>query len=115
VSRKGGGLRPWWLQRITAVALVPLSLWFVFSLLGLPSLGQSTVVNWIAVTWNAVPLGLFVAAVAWHSKLGVEVVIEDYIHGSAKHAVLLCSTIAHVIVGAAGLFAIVKIIARTSG
>jgi succinate dehydrogenase / fumarate reductase membrane anchor subunit len=91
------------------VALVPLTIWFVWSLVALPSLDFLAVRSWLAAGWNPVWLSLLVIVVAWHSLLGVQVVIEDYIHAhAAKTVLLVVSIFFHVVVGAAGLFAVVK-------
>ena len=83
------GLHHWWMQRISAVLLVPLSLWFVFSIACLVGSGYQTVVAWIAAPWVAVSLVIYFAALFYHSQLGVQVVIEDYIHASGTKIFLL--------------------------
>ncbi len=108
----GGAMHHWWMQRVTAVALVPLTLWLVFAYSGLPSLEYGVVLEWLASGWTALWMSLFIVASVWHSMLGVQVVIEDYVSGSAKTVVLLLSQFAHVIVGAASLFAVLRIALR---
>jgi succinate dehydrogenase / fumarate reductase membrane anchor subunit len=104
------GVHHWWLQRLTSLALVPLSIWFVVSLLALPSLDHLTVVSWLGQSSSALLLVLFVLLGAWHSQLGVRVIIEDYVHGAgAKTLLLVLVGFAHVLIGAAGVFAILKI------
>lgn len=104
------GVSHWWVQRLSSVALVPLTLWFIFSLLGLPAFDYDTVRAWIADSWTAVFLALLVATLCYHSWLGIQVVIEDYVHAhGVKLAALLCSTFLHAIVAAASLFAVLKI------
>jgi succinate dehydrogenase / fumarate reductase, membrane anchor subunit len=104
------GVTHWWQQRVTALALVPLTLWFAFALLGLPSLDYATVRGWIAGGWTAVFLVLLLLTLAWHSLLGVQVVVEDYVHGKAsKTATLIASTFLHAIAVAAGVLAVLKI------
>jgi succinate dehydrogenase, hydrophobic membrane anchor protein len=104
------GVSEWWTQRVTAVALVPLTLWFLFSILALPALDHATVVEWMQGGWTTVLLVLFVVTAAWHSQLGVRVVIEDYVHApGAKTALLILVTFAHVLLGAAGVFAVLRI------
>lgn len=78
-----GGLSEWWSQRVTAVAMVPLVVWFVISLL--VHLGQdaATVGHWVALPWNAVLLLALLAALFRHLGLGLKVVIDDYVHGEA--------------------------------
>lgn len=71
--------RHWLNQRITAIALVPLGLWFLFALLSLPDLGYASVSAWMARPLQAVLMLLFACSALWHSSLGVQVVIEDYV------------------------------------
>jgi succinate dehydrogenase / fumarate reductase membrane anchor subunit len=106
----GGGVQHWWSQRVSALALVPLTLWFVLSLLDLPQLDYVSVHRWIAGGWVPVLLNLLLIALAYHSWLGVQVVVEDYVHGrGGKLSILLGSTFVHVLVAVAGVFAVVKI------
>lgn len=104
------GVQHWWLQRMTSVALVPLSIWFVVSLLALPGLDHATVVAWMRQSWTALFLILLVLVAAWHSQLGVRVVIEDYVHAAgARTVTLVVVTFVHVLAAAAGVFAVVRV------
>lgn len=103
------GVHHWWLQRLTSIALVPLTIWFVVSLLSLPSLEHVTVITWMAQTWSALLLILFILVATWHSQLGVRVVVEDYVHGGAKTLTLVLITFIHTLVAAAGVFAVLKV------
>ena len=71
--------RHWRNQRATSIALLPLGLWFLLSLLGQPSLDQAIVAGWFAKPLQALLGALFGAALLWHSMQGVQVVIEDYV------------------------------------
>jgi len=104
------GVRHWWMQRLTSIALVPLTVWFVVSLLALPSLGYGTLIAWMSQSWTALLLILLVLTAAWHSQLGVRVVVEDYVHGAgARTLTLVLIGFAHVLLAAAGVFAILRI------
>jgi len=104
------GVHHWWVQRLTSVALVPLTVWFVVSVLSLPALDHATVTAWIGQIWTAVFLILLVLTAAWHSQLGVRVVVEDYVHGGGmKTLVLALVTFFHVVVAVAGVLAILKV------
>ena len=103
------GVHHWWLQRLTSIALVPLTIWFVVSLLSLPSFEHVTVITWMAQTWTALLLILFILVATWHSQLGVRVVVEDYVHGGAKTLTLVLITFIHAFVAAAGVFAVLKV------
>jgi succinate dehydrogenase / fumarate reductase, membrane anchor subunit len=104
------GTGHWWFQRVTAVALVLLGGWFVISLLLLPGFSHADMRGWIGRPWNSVLMVLLTATLAWHSSLGVQVVIEDYVHGPfTRVASLVLSTFAHVLLGAGALIAVLKI------
>ena len=69
----------WWYQRVTAIALIPLSLWFGFALMSLPGAGYGEVVEWIQRPWNTLALVVFIMASFYHAILGMQVVLEDYV------------------------------------
>ncbi|HUN25254.1 MAG TPA: succinate dehydrogenase, hydrophobic membrane anchor protein [Steroidobacteraceae bacterium] len=104
------GVRHWWAQRLTSVALIVLGCWFVVSLLALPGLDYSIVAAWMRTPATAVALILFVAVATWHSQLGVQVVLEDYVHEAGMKTLLLALvTFAHVALAAAGVFAVLRV------
>jgi succinate dehydrogenase / fumarate reductase membrane anchor subunit len=105
-----GGAHHWWLQRLSSVALVPLSAWFVIGLLRLPDLGWASVHHWLARPLSSVLLLMLVPAAVHHSWLGVAVVVEDYVHGRwLKPLTLLMLQLAHLALGAVALFAVLRI------
>lgn len=104
------GSEHWWMQRVTAVALLPLGLWLAISLLLLDNFAYPTVFAWLQRPLTDILLILTVLAVSYHSYLGLQVVIEDYVHGTAaKVAALMASAFAHFGLSVAALFAILKI------
>ena len=104
------GVQHFWVQRVSAVALVPLSLWFVFSVAQLPGASYDAVHYWVHAPSVAVTLVLFIATLFYHSMLGLQVVVEDYIAGEGtKLLTLLVLKFAHAIGAAAGIFAVLKI------
>lgn len=104
------GTDHFWAQRLSAAALAVLGGWFAGALLLGVGANREEVAAWIAAPWNGMPLLLLVVTLAWHSSLGVQVVIEDYVHGPfTKLVSLVLSKFAHVVVGAAGVFAILAI------
>lgn len=104
------GVRHWWVQRLSAAALIPLAVWFMVSVLSLPALDHATVAAWMGQTWTAVFLILLVLSASWHSQLGVRVVVEDYVHGSGMKALVLALvTFFHAVVAVAGVLAILKV------
>lgn len=105
-----GGARHWRAQRVSALALIPLTLWFAGSLVLLPDFGFDSLRAWAATPWRAILLGLLVACSAWHSQLGVQVVIEDYVHGkSTQSGTLAVNTIVHVVLAIAGIVAVLAL------
>lgn len=106
------GVHHFWVQRVSAVALIPLALWFAFSVATLAT-GQAdyfAVRHWVSAPSVAVVLVLFIGTALYHSMLGVQVVIEDYVGSEGKKlAALLLSKFAHAAVAAAGIFAVLKI------
>jgi succinate dehydrogenase / fumarate reductase membrane anchor subunit len=104
------GTDHWWLQRLTAVALVPLTLWFAVSLLTIEGLDHASVVAWIASPLNAILLILLQITVLQHSMLGLQVVVEDYVHtGWLKMLTLMGIKFIHIGLGVAGIYAVIVI------
>ncbi len=84
------GVSHWWLQRVTAVALIPLGIWFVTAIIsGLLSPDIRIVAHWFASPMHSFLLVLLLCASFFHAKLGLQVVIEDYIHCPCKKFTLL--------------------------
>lgn len=77
------GVQHWWMQRITAIALVPLSLWFVISIIFMAGASHGEMVDWMSSPFTAAIAILVIVATFWHAMLGVQVVIEDYVHNEA--------------------------------
>ena len=103
------GTDHWWMQRVTAVALLILGPWFLFSFAGLDNYSQADIAAWVAAPANAVMLLLASITLAWHSMLGIQIIIEDYIHGPGLKVVsLILNKFAHVFLGVAAVLAILK-------
>ena len=77
------GLHHWWAQRLTSLALIPLTVWFVASIVGLAGSGYEEFVLWLGTPCNATAMILFLAVTFHHAQSGVQVVLEDYVshHG----------------------------------
>ena len=104
------GVEHWWLQRLTSLALVPLTVWFVVSLLALPSLEHDTVIAWMRHSWTTLPLIFLLLVGAWHSQLGLRVIVEDYVHDAGSRTVtLVLLAFVNVLAAAAGVFAILTV------
>jgi succinate dehydrogenase / fumarate reductase membrane anchor subunit len=107
------GVHHWWVQRLTSVALVPLSIWFLVSLLSLPSLDHAAVTAWMAQSVTTLLLILFVVVAAWHSQLGLRAIVEDYVHRpGARMLTLVAITFAHVLLASAGVLAVLRVALR---
>jgi succinate dehydrogenase / fumarate reductase membrane anchor subunit len=106
----GGGWHHWWLQRLSALALAPLGVWLLVSLVTLPDLGYGTARAWLGVPLHGLLMSLAVLVAAYHSWLGVAVVIEDYVPSKARRfAALLVAQFLHLAAGAVALFAVLKV------
>lgn len=104
------GVAHWWSQRVTAAALVLLGLWFVASLLCLDDFSHGTVLAWLSVPRNAVLASLLIGTAAYHSQLGVQVVVEDYIANKGwKIVTLLLVNFLHLALAALGVFSVLRI------
>lgn len=104
------GAEHWWVQRLTAVALAPLGLWLALALGGLDDLSYDSVAGFIREPLNSILLILTLLTLSYHSQLGVQVVVEDYVHGpSVKVLAIVAVSFAHVAVAVAGVFAVLKV------
>lgn len=104
------GVHHWWLQRVTAVGNFALMGWFIVSLLLLPTLDHSGVIAWIAQPLVAVPLMLLVLSTFWHARLGVQVMIEDYVHAEGLRLLSVLALNFFILgLGALSLFSIARI------
>ena len=105
-----GGTHHWWLQRVTSMALLPLTIWFTFGVAGLAGAPYERVLAWIGHPFHAVLLLLYIGIGFHHTAAGLQVVIEDYIHDHAvKTGALLANTLLTWAFGLAGVFAVAKI------
>ena len=77
------GVEHWWMQRLTAIALVPLAIWFVVAALGMIGADRAAMVAWMHSPMSPVFAILLIVAAIYHMALGLQVVIEDYIHSEA--------------------------------
>ncbi len=104
------GTEHWWAQRVSAVALLLLGAWFVIAIAMLDGLDHVAAVAFVAAPWNGVLLTLLSVTLAYHSYLGVQVVVEDYVHAPGIKVVsLMFSRFAHLFVAVAAVYAIVRI------
>jgi len=104
------GAAHWWAQRMTALALVPLSVWFAVSVIRLAGAEHGAFAEWLASPLNAVAMLLFTVAGFHHAALGLQVVLEDYISGEGRRvAAIVAVKGACWALAAASAFAVLKI------
>lgn len=104
------GVGHWWAQRVSAVALVPLGLWFCISLISLAGADRATLASWLHGPVAAVLMILTIGAVFYHAALGLQVVIEDYAPNEAtKIAGVVLVKLAALLLGVAGIYAVLKL------
>ncbi len=106
------GTEHWWMQRLSAVLMVPLGLWFVAEMWVLVMQGadHSALVDWLQGPVAATLLILFAGAMFYHLKLGLQVVIEDYVHKKPiKWAMLVGLSLGCLVAGAACIYSVIAI------
>ncbi|WP_259780888.1 succinate dehydrogenase, hydrophobic membrane anchor protein [Aestuariispira ectoiniformans] len=104
------GVHHWWVQRISGAALVPLTLWFVFAVATMTGSDHAAVAAWAATPVNTVLLVLLVATTFHHAHLGLQVVIEDYVHNGFWKLVLLVGIKwLSALIGVAAIIAVLKV------
>ncbi len=105
------GSHHWWRQRVSAVALFPLSLWFVAFVARLPQASHADVVGWVTAPWNTILLLSFILLSFFHAMLGLQIVIEDYVHTDwLKIAGILGVKLVTAFLGLASTFAVLRIV-----
>ncbi|MEO6102385.1 MAG: succinate dehydrogenase, hydrophobic membrane anchor protein [Pseudoxanthomonas sp.] len=104
------GTGHWWVQRLTAVALLLLAPWFAWFALGLVGADQQAVRAAIASPFNATLLLAFVLALSWHAQLGMQVIVEDYVHGWPEVALQIAIKFAYTLAALASILAIGRIV-----
>jgi succinate dehydrogenase / fumarate reductase, membrane anchor subunit len=104
------GVQHWWAQRVSAVALIVLGLWFAASLIAHAGADRAAVVAWLHEPLSAILAVLMLAAVFYHAALGLQVVIEDYVHSEwLKLSSLVAMRLISLGLAVAGIFAVLRI------
>lgn len=105
------GVSHWWFQRVSAVALVPLTLWFVACLASQLGADYSSVTEWLSSPLQASLLAIYLAAIFFHSQLGLQTIIEDYVHHEgAKMALLIGLQLLNILLAVAAIFSVIMIL-----
>ncbi|MBE2295692.1 MAG: succinate dehydrogenase, hydrophobic membrane anchor protein [Phycisphaerales bacterium] len=104
------GTHHWWLQRVTSVALVPLVLWFAFSLLSVSHADYEVFQHWLGHPVNAGLMIALILAAFYHANLGMQVIYEDYVKPEcAKYIALLATQLALFLLSAIAVVAVLKV------
>lgn len=104
------GVGAWWAERVSAVALVPLTLWFVASIIVHTGSDHAVFVVWLRTPLASIPMVLLLIALFYHTALGLQVVIEDYVHSGFKFAVVIAMRLACFAMATAGIMATLSIV-----
>jgi len=94
-----GGVHHWWAQRLSSLAMAPLSIWFMFSAVGMIGVDHGAFAAWVGEPGNMLMLVLLIIAVFYHAGQGLQVVIEDYVHSEAAMRSALIASKTFVYVG----------------
>lgn len=101
------GTDHWWSERITSLALIPLTIWFIVLVLRVTMANEEGILTLLASPFNAVTLILYLSIVLYHGALGMKVVIEDYVHKeSIKIFLLILLQFVTIVTGVAGVCAL---------
>jgi len=104
------GLHHWWAQRVTAIALIPLTIWFAFKVAVLSQSDYQTVIECIGSPWSAALIVSLVVAAFYHAALGMQVIFEDYIgHKAFRVGAIMATNLLLFLLGAAAIIAVVRI------
>ncbi|MAJ24329.1 MAG: succinate dehydrogenase, hydrophobic membrane anchor protein [Rickettsiales bacterium] len=111
-NKTSSGLSHWWYQKITAVILMPLTIWFLISLPNFINLSYLEKVSWINKAPNYYLMAVFFIISSYHFKLGLTVVIEDYIHNNRikKSLITIVSIISLLIILSSIILCIIKLL-----
>jgi succinate dehydrogenase / fumarate reductase, membrane anchor subunit len=103
------GVGQWWAERVSAVALVPLTLWFAASIIAHTGSDYATFTVWLRTPFATTLMILLLIALFHHTALGLQVVIEDYVHSGVKFAAVIAVRLGCIALAAAGVLATLRI------
>lgn len=104
------GTHHWWIQRLTSIALAPLMLWVAYSFISLATADYATATAWLHHPINAILMLALVATLFHHMQLGLQVVIEDYVHNHiSKFVILIVMKFTSILLAIGGVFAVLKV------
>jgi succinate dehydrogenase / fumarate reductase membrane anchor subunit len=104
------GVDHWWGQRLSAIALAPLLLWFIASIVNILGADYATAVAWIREPWTTILLVILIGTLFYHSQLGLRVIVEDYVHTEwLLIATLLLLKFLNILIALIGIYAVLHI------
>ena len=105
------GLHHWWMQRVTAIALIPLTLWLIYAVASIADAGYKTVIEELSSPLNSSLIISLIIAAFYHAALGMQIVFEDYISSKPKRIVCIVTTnLLLFFLAVTGIFSIVRIV-----
>ena len=111
-GRPTTGVTHWWLERVTAVALLPLTVWLVASVIAHVDDDYASVIGWLRTPLAASLMSLLLAATFWHAGLGLQVVVDDYVRSALKVPLLIAVRLGCFALAGAGILAVLHIVLR---
>lgn len=104
------GTGHFWLQRVTAIAMIPLVLWLAFSVASLPGMSPADIREWLSHPFTSVLMILLLLTGFYHAKLGIQMIIEDYIGGHGlRTALIIATTLGFTLLAVLGVFSVMRI------
>ena len=105
------GVQHWWAQRVSAIALIPLTVWFIASIVAQTGADYMNFVAWMRNPITDILMGLLLIALFYHAALGLQVIVEDYIHSDFKFAAVIAARLTCFTLCVAGIVATIRIAA----
>jgi succinate dehydrogenase / fumarate reductase, membrane anchor subunit len=103
------GVQHWWRERVTAVALTPLTLWFIASMIACGGSDYIALIAWLRTPFSTLMMVLLLAALFYHAAIGLQVIIEDYVHSSVKVLALIIMRLSCFTLAVAGILAVLRV------
>jgi succinate dehydrogenase / fumarate reductase, membrane anchor subunit len=103
------GVEHWWQERVTAAALVPLMLWFIGSIIAHSGSDYTVFVTWLKTPVTTLMMVSLLIALFYHTTLGLQLIVEDYVHSTAKIPLLILVRLACFLIATAGILAVLRI------
>ncbi|MBN9568017.1 MAG: succinate dehydrogenase, hydrophobic membrane anchor protein [Alphaproteobacteria bacterium] len=103
------GVQHWWTQRLSAIGLVPLTLWFVAAIIAHTGADYLTFTAWMRNPVTSILMTLLLIGLFYHAALGLQVIIEDYVHSGAKFVALVVVRLGCFALGVTGILATLRI------